>query len=267
MTTPNLHQSRRPNTYVYPGEANTDVCVCVCRGEKDMMTYFTKSVRMWGEWDATSGVMVLTHLGTGSLTLDTVSGARKTELVVRNGWALNKMRVLQPFLAQRTLERGRVVVGGGGGGGRGSRRRVGQRYGRGGRRQGHRRCAAVHRRGAGRAVGAAATGRRGVCGACARTAAAAAVSSWPAAAAATGPTAVTPAAGIAATATGRPCAASRPTAVGLARRYSCRADVPATRRSASAGRTAACKTKIVSTTKHNTIIGYFYTVVYSKGST
>lgn len=198
-----------------------------------------------------------THLGSGPLTLDTVSGARETELVVRNGRALNKMRVLQPFLAQRTLERGRVVVGGGSGGGcGGSRRRVGQRYGRGGRRQGHRGRAAVHWCGAGRAVGAAATGRRGVCGACARTAAAA-VSGWPAAAATTRPAAVTTATGAAA---GCPCAAGRPAAVGLARRYRCRTDVPATRRPTSARRTATFKTKIVSTTKHYHLV-FLYTCI------
>lgn len=45
------------------------------------------------------------HLAGGSLCLDTLSGARETEFVAGDRWALNEMRVLQTFVANGTAQR------------------------------------------------------------------------------------------------------------------------------------------------------------------
>lgn len=159
----------------------------------------------------------MTHLRAGSLSLDAVPRTRETELVVRNGRALDKVRVFQPLLAQRALERGRV------GGGCG-RRRV-RRWHGGGWHERHRRRAGVHGS-AGRAVGttsAAATASADRDGSV-QIASYGTVSGTAAAAAAA---AGTVAAGTGTDTAGRAADTGRTAAVGLARCHRCGADVSA----------------------------------------
>lgn len=67
---------------------------------------------------------MITNLGASSLPLDAVPRTRETKFVMRYRRTLDKVRVFQSLLAQRTLERSRV-------GGCRSGRSIGQRYGGG----------------------------------------------------------------------------------------------------------------------------------------